>query len=158
CEALLDECLQVLAPQPLREVPASLEQRLGLLLEHLRHRRALLVLDNLETLLEEGEGMGRMRAGYEGYGQLLRRVGETAHQSCLLLTSREKPADLVPLEGNRRPVRALRLDGLETDASRQLLAEKEVVGIPQDRERLVEMYAGNPLALHIVAETIVELF
>src|SRR5205085_2933123 len=28
----------------------------------------------------------------------------------------------------------------------------------QDRARLVEMYAGNPLALHIVAETIVELF
>jgi transcriptional regulator with XRE-family HTH domain len=105
CEALLDECLQVLAPQLLREVPASLERRLGLLLEHLRHQRALLVLDNLETLLEEGAGTGRMRAGYEGYGQLLRRVGETAHQSCLLLTSREKASELVRLEGNRTPVR-----------------------------------------------------
>ncbi len=133
CEALLEECLQVLAPQPLREVPSSLERRLGLLLEFLRQERALVVLDNLETLLEEGEGMGSMRAGYEGYGQLLRRVGETTHQSCLLLTSREKPIDLVPLEGSRKPVRALRLDGLETDASEQLLAEKEVVGIPQDR-------------------------
>src|SRR5437763_3070928 len=158
CEALLEECLQVLAPQPLREVPSSLEGRLGLLLEFLRQERALLVLDNLETLLEEGEGMGSMRAGYEGYGQLLRRVGETMHQSCLLLTSREKPTDLVPLEGSRKPVRALRLDGLETDASEQLLAEKEVVGIPQDQARLVEVYAGNPLALNIVAQTIVELF
>src|SRR2546425_8585087 len=158
CEALLEECLQVLAPQPLREVPASLEGRLSLLLEFLRQERALLVLDNLETLLEEGEGMGSMRAGYEGYGQLLRRVGETAHQSCLLLTSREKPIDLVPLEGSRKPVRALRLAGLETDASEQLLAEKEVVGIPQDRARLVEVYAGNPLALNIVAQTIVALF
>src|SRR5437763_5929278 len=158
CEALLEECLQVLAPQPLREVPSSLEGRLGLLLEFLRQERALLVLDNLETLLEEGEGMGSMRAGYEGYGQLLRRVGETMHQSCLLLTSREKPIDLVPLEGSRKPVRALRLDGLETDASEQLLAEKEVVGIPQDQARLVEVYAGNPLALNIVAQTIVELF
>ncbi|HEY6540314.1 MAG TPA: NB-ARC domain-containing protein, partial [Ktedonobacteraceae bacterium] len=158
CEALLEECLQVLAPQPLREVPGSLEGRLGLLLEFLRQERALLVLDNLETLLEEGEGMGSMRAGYEGYSQLLRRVGETTHQSCLLLTSREKPVDLVPLEGSRKPVRALRLDGLETDASEQLLAEKEVVGIPQDQVRLVEVYAGNPLALNIVAQTIVELF
>src|SRR5207302_262199 len=158
CEVLLEECLQVLAPQPLPELPDSLDGRLSLLMEHLRDQRALLVLDNLETLLVEGEGPGRMRPGYEGYGQLLRQVGETGHQSCLLLTSREKPADLVPLEGSRRPVRALRLDGLETDASEQLLAEKEVVGIPQDRARLVEMYAGNPLALHIVAETIVELF
>src|SRR5438105_6500751 len=158
CEALLEECLQVLAPQPLREVPSGLERRLGLLLEFLRQERALVVLDNLETLLEEGEGMGSMRAGYEGYGQLLRRVGETTHQGCLLLTSREKPIDLVSLEGSRKPVRALRLDGLETDASEQLLAEKEVVGIPQDQARLVEVYEGNPLALNIVAETIVELF
>src|SRR2546421_8558424 len=88
CSALLEECLQVLAPQPLREVPASLEGRLSLLMEHLRDQRALVVLDNLETLLEEGEGMGRMRPGYEGYGQLLRRVGESAHQSCLLRSRR----------------------------------------------------------------------
>jgi transcriptional regulator with XRE-family HTH domain len=101
CEALLDECLQVLAPQPLGLVPASLERRLSLLMEHLRDRRALLVLDNLETLLEEGEGTGRMRPGYEGYAQLLHRVGETAHQSCLLLTSREKASSLALLEGLR---------------------------------------------------------
>ncbi len=61
CDTLLDDCLQVLAPQPLREVPASLERRLGLLLESLREERALLVLDNLEMLLAEGEGTGRMR-------------------------------------------------------------------------------------------------
>jgi transcriptional regulator with XRE-family HTH domain len=158
CSALLESCLQVLAPQPLRDVPASLERRLSLLLEHLREQRALLVLDNLETLLEEGEGRGHLRPGYEGYGQLLRQVGETAHRSCLLLTSREKPPDLVPLEDSRRPVRALCLAGVETDASEQLLAEKEVVGLPQERARLVEVYAGNPLALNIVAETIVELF
>src|SRR2546425_5578615 len=36
CEALLEECLPVLAPQLLLEVPASLEGRLSLLLEHLR--------------------------------------------------------------------------------------------------------------------------
>jgi hypothetical protein len=158
CSALLEDCLQVLSPQPLREVPASLEGRLGLLMEHLRDQRALLVLDNLESLLSEGESRGRLRPGYEGYAQLLRRVGETAHQGCLLLTSREKLTDLEPLEGSRRPVRALRLAGLETEASEQLLAEKEVVGIPQDRARLVQVYAGNPLALNIVAQTIVELF
>jgi WD40 repeat protein/DNA-binding transcriptional regulator YiaG len=158
CAVLLEDCLQVLAPQPLREVPVSLEGRLSLLMEHLRDQRALLVLDNLESLLEEGESRGRLRSGYEGYGQLLRRVGETVHQSCLLLTSREEPTDLEPLEGSRRPVRTLRLAGLETDASEQLLAEKEVVGLAQDRARLVQVYAGNPLALNIVAHTIVALF
>jgi WD40 repeat protein/transcriptional regulator with XRE-family HTH domain len=158
CEALLEDCLQVLAPQPLREVPTSLERRLSLLLEHLREERALLVLDNLEVLLEEGEGTGRMRAGYEDYGRLLRQVAQTEHQSCLLLTSREKPRELVALEGSRMPVRSLRLDGLDTVASEQLLEEKEVVGLTQDRERLIKLYGGNPLALKIVAQTIVELF
>jgi transcriptional regulator with XRE-family HTH domain len=119
CSVLLDDCLQVLAPQPLRE--------------HLRQARALLVLDNLEVLLGEGEGTGRMRAGYEDYGRLLRRVAETEHQSCLLLTSREKPRELVPLEGSRTPVHSLRLSGLNAAAGAQLLAEKEVVGPPATR-------------------------
>src|SRR5713226_4559227 len=158
CEALLEDCLQVLAPQPLREVPTSLERRLGLLLEHLRSQRAFMVLDNLEMLLAEGEGTGRMRAGYEDYGRLLHRVAETEHQSCLLLTSREKPRDLVALEGGRMPVRSLRLDGLDVVGSRQLLAEKDVAGTTPEQERLIEAYSGNPLALKIVAETIVELF
>jgi hypothetical protein len=127
-------------------------------MEQLRVRRVLLVLDNLEMLLEEGTGTGRMRAGSQGYARLLRRIGESAHQSCLLLTSREKPMDLVPLEASRRPVRALRLAGLDGRAGAQLLAEQDVAGSPHDRERLVEVYRGNPLALKIVARTIVELF
>src|SRR5712691_2236430 len=116
CEGLLGECLQVLVPQALRDVSMSLERRLGLLLESLRATRVLLVLDNLEALLEEGQSMGHMRAGYEGYAQLLRRIAGTEHQSCLLLTSREKPSDLVPLEGSRAPVRVLRFGRLDTDA------------------------------------------
>jgi WD40 repeat protein/transcriptional regulator with XRE-family HTH domain len=156
CSMLLDECLQVLAPHLLREMPDSLEGRLHLLMEQFRARRVLLVLDNLERLLEEGTG--HMRVSYEGYAQLLRRMSETAHQSCLLLTSREKPADLVPLEGHRSPVRTVRLAGLDSRAGAQVLAEKEVADSPHDRGHLVEVYRGNPLALKIVAQTIVELF
>src|SRR6266851_1176606 len=158
CEALLDSCLQVLAPQALRDVSASPERRQDLLLECLRSRRVLLVYDNLESFLEEGEDTGRMRAGYEGFSRVLRRVAETEHQSCLLLTSREKPSDLVPLEGSRAPVRALRLARLDADSCKQLLAEKEVAGTVAEQTRLIEAYAGNPLALKIVAQSIVDLF
>jgi WD40 repeat protein/DNA-binding XRE family transcriptional regulator len=158
CEALLGDCLQVIAPQPLQEVPISLEGRLGLLLEQLRKARVLLLLDNLETLLEEGAGMGHMREGYEDYARLLLRVAQTEHQSCLLLTSREKPSALVAQESSRTPVRSLRLEGLELDAGEQLLEELELVGSAPGLERLVERYGGNPLALKIVAQTIVELF
>jgi len=158
CATLVQSCLQVLDPQGQPPVADALEDRLRLLMEQLRTRRVLLVLDNWETLLEEGTDTGRLHAGAEGYARLLHQVGATRHQSCLLLTSREKPADLVPLEGNRSPVRTLRLAGLEGPAGAQVLSEKEVVGSPQDLGRLVELYQGNPLALKIVAQTIVELF
>ena len=159
CEALLDGCLQVLSPQSLgRAGPLSLEQRICLLLEHLRTKRTLVVLDNLECLLETGDVRGRFRAGFEGYGLLLRRVAETAHQSCLLITSREEPIELRLLKGKHSPVRSLRLFGLGVAACEQLLAEKEVLGTEADLERLISLYGGNPLALKIVAETILDLF
>jgi hypothetical protein len=158
CEALLDGCLQILAPQPHGQTLVDLEQRLNLLLEHLRGRRALVVLDNLETLLEEGADTGRMRPGYEEYERLLRRVGEIEHQSCLLFTSREKPIALAPLEGNQSCVRVLRLARLESRPCEQLLAEKGVAGTDSERARLIDIYAGNPLALKIVAQTIGDLF
>src|SRR5439155_9636628 len=113
---------------------------------------------NLEVLLEAGEVRGHLRPGFEAYGHLLRQVAQTGHQSCLLLTSREKPAELRALEGRKTPVRSLRLLGLEATACEQLLAEHELLGSPQERARLVERYEGNPLALNIVAETITDLF
>src|SRR6266568_9117675 len=158
CSALLEGCLQVLAPESLAQGPQSLERRLSLLLEELRSRRVLLVLDNLESLLAQGEVSGHLRPGFEAYGRLLQQVSQTAHQSCLLLTSREKPAELRALEGSRTPVRALRLAGLEAAACEYLLTEHEVMGSPEERARLVQAYSGNPLALRIVAETIADLF
>jgi WD40 repeat protein/DNA-binding transcriptional regulator YiaG len=160
CEVLLDDCLQVLSPQRLSTVPADLEQRIILLLQCLQQFRALVVLDNLEALLEEGNIKGRFRPGYEDYGRLLRRVGTATHQSCLLLTSREKPAEveLRRMEGKSGPVRALRLGGLSTTECEFLFAEKGITGTPQDRTHLAEVYAGNPLALKIVAETISRRF
>ncbi|GCE29481.1 hypothetical protein KDA_49650 [Dictyobacter alpinus] len=155
---LLDECLQVIAPQALRDVLASPERRLDILLKYLRSMRVLLVFDNMETLLEEGQNMGHMRPGYEGYSHLLRQMAEMEHQSCLLITSREKSIDVVPLEGDGAPVRTLRLSSLDIDACKQLLVEKEVTGDPSEQIRLIEAYTGNPLALKIVAQTIVELF
>ncbi len=158
CEALLDDCLQVLAPQALSDASSSLESRQNLLVDCLRTRRVLLVYDNLESFLQEGKDSGRVRVGYEGFARVLWRVAQTEHQSCWLLTSREKPADLVPLEGNKSPVRTLRLAQLDARACQQLLAEKGVAGSTAEQLRLIEVYAGNPLALKIVAQTIVDLF
>jgi hypothetical protein len=56
-------------------------------------RRCLLVLDTSEALFEPGRPEGRYRTGMEG-GDVLQRIGEAAHESCRLLTSRWAPPDL----------------------------------------------------------------
>jgi WD40 repeat protein len=156
-EELLEHCLQVLDPQ-LNFMPTSLERCLELLLQHLRTRRVLLVLDNLETLLEGGSTPGHLRVGYEGYDHLLHRLAETTHQSCLLFTSREQVGAFVSLQYRRAPVHTLLLAALDDDACAQLLAEKSLAGSPLERQQLIQTYAGNPLALQIMAQTIVDLF
>ncbi len=158
CEAFLDNCLQAFAPQPLGPVPSSIEYYIDLIMEYLASQRVLLVIDNIETLLEDRVGSGRFRHGYEGYGKLLRKAAESNHQSCLLLTSREKPRDLISQEGSQCPVRSLRLAGLRKPACELILNERGLRGTENDLGRLIEWYGGNPLALKIVAQTIVELF
>jgi transcriptional regulator with XRE-family HTH domain len=158
CEALLDDLLQVLASQVPMDGQASIEQRQSILLGQMRSARVLLVLDNLEAVLEEGEGAGRLRPGYEGIGRFLQLSTETVHQSCVLLASREKPLELISQEGSRTPVRTLRLTRLDVSACEELLKEKEVKGSAAERTRLIDIYTGNPLALKIVAQTIVDLF
>ena len=157
-ETFLDNCLKVFAPELPGEAPASIDRRIDVFMDYLVRQRVLLVLDNIETLLEDKVGMGHLRPEYEGYGRLLRRSAESAHQSCLLLTSREKPRVLVSQEGSQSPVRSLRLAGLKTSACEQILSERGLVGTRQEMEQLIEWYGGNPLALKIVTHTILELF
>jgi hypothetical protein len=130
-----------------------LEAQLALLLELLRERRGLLVLDNLETVLEPGVPAVRYRASYAGYGEVLRRLGESAHQGCLLVTSREQP-----LREDRTAVRALRLQGLGVDESRALLGHRDLAGDDAAWRALVARYAGNPLALQMAGETVGTVF
>src|SRR5438105_3643560 len=69
--------------------PESEGAQLSVLLQLLRERPTLLVLDNFETVLEPAERQARYRDGFAGYGRLLQTIGVGRHQSCLVLTSRE---------------------------------------------------------------------
>jgi len=135
--------------------PASEAERLIALLQLLRARRCLLVLDNSETLLEPGQLAGRYRAGMEGYGRLLEAIAETSHRSCLVLTSREMPAELAMFAGG---VRRMQLEGLGKVEAEALLADKQLRGGADDWRGLVHRYGGNGLALKIVGETIREVY
>src|SRR6185369_8739333 len=111
--------------------------------------------DNSETLFESGQPEGQYRPGMDGYGQLLRSLGETSHQSCLVLTSREAPRELAVLTGG---VRALELHGLSISEAQALLADKGLIGDTSAWVTLVGRYGGNGLALKVVSETIRQVY
>ncbi|PSN11347.1 hypothetical protein C7293_24620 [filamentous cyanobacterium CCT1] len=141
----------------LQPVPAGdVHTQLCGLTEYLRTHRCLIVLDNLDTILREGDFAGHYRDGYENYGDLLRRLGEEQHQSCILITSRESTKEIVMLDGPSRPVRSLELPGLGP-AAEGILQEANLSDEKQWGQ-LIRIYRGNPLVLKIVASNIRELF
>ncbi|WP_448269315.1 NB-ARC domain-containing protein [Nostoc sp. DSM 114159] len=151
------ECIKILSDRQVTTLPASPYEQITCLIDYLRKYRCLLILDNFDTLLEQGKGTGCYRQGYEPYGELLWRSGETGHQSSVLLTSREKPPEVAALEGDGLPVRTLVLSGLEVTTGQTILKLKGLSGSEDETRQLVECYGGNPLALKIAATSIRDL-
>ena len=155
----LTELIQFLSNQQERDLSESLEGRLARLLHYLRCHRCLVVLDNAESILQSGDRTGRYRSGYGRYGEVLRCIAESAHQSCLIVTSREKPKGLAAYEGDNLPVRSLQLVGLPSADSRALFDRKGGFHATEAAwQTLTERYGGNPLALKIVASSIRDFF
>ncbi|MEH2181007.1 NB-ARC domain-containing protein, partial [Nostoc sp.] len=157
-EEMLADLIRFLSDEEETDLPENVNDRITLLINYLQKHRSLLVLDNAETILQEGKRAGEYREGYEGYGELLRRVGAQPHISCLVLTSREKPKEFAPLEGEESPVRTISLLGLGQTEGQVILKDKGLTGLEQEWEQLVKKYSGNPLALKLVSEPIRELF
>src|SRR5579883_1099587 len=142
----------------LEKLTNDIDGQIALLIQYLQDHRCLLILDNFESVLEGNNRSGNYRAGYQKYGKLLQRIGEVKHQSCLLLTSREKPGEMLRMEGKDSHVRSMHVGGIEEKDARLLLAEKELRGTDEEWKTFVTLYSGNPLALKLVAESIRAIF
>lgn len=158
-QELLVDLIQFLAIHQNATLPDTLSGRILYLLDCLRQHRCLIVFDNVETIMQPGDRSGSYLAGYEDYGQLLKCLGETDHQSILMLTSREKPKEIAAIEGNYLPIRSMRLTGLCKSAVQNIFSVKgDFAGSAEEWRVLVEHYAGNPLALKMVACAIKDFF
>ncbi len=157
-EVILTQLLQVFSQQD-TYLPKTVDSSISQLIECLRSSRCLIVLDHFESNLCSGERTGQYSEGYEGYGELIRRVGDSRHQSCLVLTSREKPKEIALMQGETLPVRALKLTGMTDAEAGEILKSK---GLSADSESewrlLIQYYSGNPLFIKIVATAIQDLF
>ncbi|MEM9007068.1 MAG: NB-ARC domain-containing protein, partial [Cyanobacteria bacterium P01_F01_bin.86] len=156
-DEILVRIIQFLSDQQETEInlPMRLEERIIRLLHYLRKYRCLLVLDNLDSILQ-AESTGQFRNGYEGYEELIHRIGGAEHQSCLLLTSRECPRELALMAGDYLPVRLWSVDGIDSEAGQEILKAKglNLEDADNQGQELIRLYSGNPQALNLVATAI----
>lgn len=155
-QTLLQDLLLTLSEQQIADIPQSIDATIITILEELQNSRCLLVFDNFESLLQAEQSQGAYRPGYKDYGHLLRSLAESPHQSCLLVTSREKPIGLSAREGVQEPVRAFQLKGIQAVTAQSILRDQQLDA--KAGKQLIDQYDGNPLALKIAIATIHSLF
>ncbi|WP_105221912.1 NB-ARC domain-containing protein [Gloeocapsopsis dulcis] len=153
---ILAELIYFLSQNKETDLPENISLRVLRLLDYLRKHRCLLVLDGFDTVLHNSNNKEFHRE-YEGYLQLVGCIGETLHQSCLLLTSREKPRDFFLKEGTQR-LKTLQLGGLNLEEGEQIIKSSQLHGTEASFEKIMKIYGGNPLLLKMVAPIIQDVF
>ncbi|MEG4037430.1 NB-ARC domain-containing protein [Microcoleus sp. S36b_A4] len=151
----LGSLIQLFSHQQKPDVPIDLNSKISRLVEYLRKHRCLVILDHFEAVLRPEELAGHYREGCEGYRDLIVRLCEVNHNSCLLLVSSEEPTELALLAGEK--VRSLK-PAISEEIAREIFQEKGLSPQDQELEILLSRYGGNLLALKIVATTINEFF
>ncbi|MGK7923540.1 MAG: NB-ARC domain-containing protein [Trichodesmium sp.] len=154
----LAELFEIFSPGEKIDLLEQTGRQISQLMKYLQSFRCLLVIDDLEAIMESHKLAGYYGKGYEVYQDLFERIGESSHQSCLLLNSRDKPMEVVLLEGFSLPVRSLQIGGLLTADAAKIVTSAGINATQLDLTKLVDKYRGNPAALKIMATTIQELF
>lgn len=164
----LDDLLEHLLPQPQSTVPETVVGKIRQLMDVLRSRPCLLVLDNIESILSDSRSSSAAEPhldnepltdcgadAYEAYVEFLRQLGQGRHQSCIILTSRVQPRWLQFHAGASGKTQALNVPGLTPDDIQHLLKTRgHFQGTQADWQQLVRYYDGNPLILGFVGDMI----
>ncbi|MEG3840162.1 NB-ARC domain-containing protein [Microcoleus sp. herbarium14] len=151
----LADLIQLFSNQQKPDVPIDINGQISRLVEYLRKQRCLLILDDFEAILKPEELAGHYREGCEGYQDLIVRLCEVNHNSCLVLVSSEEPTELTLLAGEK--VRSLK-PAISAEIAREIFQEKGLSAQEKEWEILLARYGGNLLALKIVATTIHDFF
>lgn len=154
----LSELLNDLLQELVRRSDIDKIHRKSELIKHLKHHRCLLILDEWETVFSNDKLAGYYREGYEDYGDLLKQIAEVPHQSCLIITTRERPRDSALFVTKSSPYRLLELKSLPEAAAQKLLENTGLSAMEAVLTKLVELYGGNPLTLKIISSTIQDSF
>ena len=153
---LLIELLGVLIgkPQAANASNLSIRNCKQRLLECLRSQKCLIVLDCLDKTMVGGELCGSYSSEHQDYAHFIKYIGQTIHNSCLLLITREKPKEISFIEGKSEPLRSLNLTRLSSQAAREMLSASDLLGTQTEQKQLIDRFHGHPLTLQLVAKEI----
>ncbi|OYD89654.1 hypothetical protein CDG76_34275 [Nostoc sp. 'Peltigera membranacea cyanobiont' 210A] len=156
---IFSDLINFISDQKKTGLSDTVDEQITQLITYLQQHRCLLILDNLDAVLDSSN-QSRFQEGYEGYGKFLSKVGEVTHKSCLLLTSREKPPEVVKLErGEKGLTRTYSLSGLNYSDSQEIfIGIGSFAGSNEEWKEIIEFYSGNPLALELAAKHITEVY
>ena len=151
----IDTFIHFFAHEPDKPLPDTLDSKIVQLLFYLRQHRCLLILDDLQSILADGDRCGHYRPGYERYGQFFRSVSSTRHQSFVVMTSWDKPKGIILHEGDT--VQALVLKGLR-QSTLQDIFQQRMQACEEEWQIFLERYAYNPQLVRMAMSTIQTIF
>ncbi|MFM6452893.1 MAG: NB-ARC domain-containing protein, partial [Planktothrix sp.] len=120
-EIMLKDLIQFLSNQTKLNFPDDLDGQLAILLECLRDRRCLIILDDVQYLFKDGQLVGHYQPEYQNYSKFFKLIGELTHNSCLLFNSWEPPLEVVTLSGESGLTQLFPLTGLGEKATELLI-------------------------------------
>ena len=120
----------------------------------LRQHRCLIILDNLQSLLQDGQLAGHYQnSDYQDFFKFFSKIKQS---SCFIVNSWEVPQDIVYLAEKYPGVSVFPLKGLGQDA-KSILKEKDLNN-QENWDEFITLYQGNPLYLKLVATLLNQLF
>ncbi|GHO96355.1 hypothetical protein KSF_064030 [Reticulibacter mediterranei] len=158
-EYILRNAINFLSDHQQEAIPEYLNEQVVKFIQYLQRYRCLIIFDNVESVLKDDERPTHTQINYEAYHALVEYLGTAEHQSCIIFTSRERPREIIPLEGKEQLVKSMQLRGLNLEEAREILeSEKAIRGSDEIWEKFIRFYDGNLLALKLVSESIYQLF
>ncbi|MFB2894957.1 NB-ARC domain-containing protein [Aerosakkonemataceae cyanobacterium BLCC-F50] len=154
-QEVLSQLIQFVSQQQAIKLLPDIDKQISILIEYLRQHRCLLILDDVGVVLQNRELSEHYQNEYKCYRKLVRQIGESHHNSCLILNSREKLSKIASLVKEAQPVRVLQLSGLELeDAQKIFWSAKTFAATKKELAEIIKLYEANPLALKTVAKII----
>ena len=151
---ILVDLLQFLSNVEENTLPTTVYKKILRLIDYLKQHRCLIILDQVEGIVRNGQASEIYRESDKSYGNLLQRIGQGRHNSCLVLTSQETLREIKQLATKKGAVREFQLKGLSTEEAKKLLEDYDFSSTTVGQEQLINNYRGHPLALKMAARTI----